>query len=240
MGKKGEKSMALSIGGYIQTSFLDYPAHTAAVFFCTGCQFRCPFCHNPDLVLPGEGGASLSPDALLSDLESRKPFLDGVCVTGGEPTLQEELPDLLAAIRSLGLKVKLDTNGARPDVLKALLSDALLDYVAMDVKAPWCRYPLASGWKGDTGLIRESMDLLLASGIPFEFRTTLVPGIHSPGDAPLLGEMARGAPLFVLQSYRPGNTLSPAFAALPPLKEEFLTAFKEGLRPWVREVRIRG
>ncbi len=232
--------MTLSIGGYISTSFLDYPAHTAGVLFLTGCQFRCPFCHNPDLVLPGEEHPSLSLEAILTDLHKRRAFLDGVCVTGGEPTLQEELPRLLEAIRSRGLKAKLDTNGARPDVLRNLLSAKLLDYVAMDVKAPWIKYPLASGWKGNTDLVRESIGLLLDGDIPFEFRTTLVPGIHSTEDAPLIGQMIEGAPLFVLQSYRPGNTLSPGFAALSPLKEEFLIAFREAVRPWVGEVRIRG
>lgn len=230
----------VSIGGYIPTGFLDYPGAAAAVIFLKGCPFRCPFCHNPGLVLPGTGGESFEPDEIIGDVERRKNFLDGVCITGGEPSIQEGLVPFLGELRSLGLKVKLDTNGARPDVLEEVLGRGLADYVAMDIKAPREKYSLASGWDGDLSLVEKSISLLLRSKIPFEFRTTLVPGIHGLEDAPGIGDLFRGAPLYVLQRFRPGLTLDPAFAEKPPLPVWFAEAFRERVLLFADEVRIRG
>ena len=234
--------MTLNIGGYILTSFLDYPGNTAAVVFFSGCQFRCPFCHNPELVLPGAANEQIDTGRILADLEHRVPFLDGVCITGGEPTLQSGLLPFLGEIHSLGLKVKLDTNGARPDILEQILSEKLADYAAMDLKAPEATYPQACGRDGDESLlplVQKSIALLLRGSIPFEFRTTLVPGLHSIEDAPLLGRMAEGAPLFVLQNFRPGHTLDPDFSSLTPFSMEFLEEFRAALLPFVGEVKIR-
>lgn len=234
--------MQLHIGGYIPTSFLDYPGNTAAVVFFAGCQFRCPFCHNPELAIAAEENETTEPDGILADLAKRSIFLDGVCVTGGEPTLQPGLLPFLRQIRSLGLKVKLDTNGARPDVLERILSEELADYAAMDLKAPEATYPPACGREDDATLlplVRKSIVLLMGGSIPFEFRTTLVPGLHRIEDAPLLGRMAEGAPLFVLQNFRPGHTLDPGFSSLVPFSMEFLEEFRTGLLPFVGEVKIR-
>ena len=234
--------MQLHIGGYIPTSFLDYPGNTAAVVFFAGCQFRCPFCHNPELVFPGAEIERIGAEHILADLKKRAPFLDGVCVTGGEPTLQSGLLPFLREIRSLGLKVKLDTNGARPDVLERILAEKLADYAAMDLKAPEETYSLACGRDGDATLlplVRKSIALLLRGAVPFEFRTTLVPGLHRIEDAPLLGRMAEGAPLFVLQNFRPGNTLDPGFSSLSSFPMEFLEEFRTALLPFVGEVKIR-
>ncbi len=230
----------VSIGGYIQTSFLDYPGSAAAVVFFRGCPFRCPFCHNPELVIPGMGGDSFEWRDILGDLERRKNFLDGVCITGGEPTIQEGLISFLGDLRSLGRKIKIDTNGARPGVLEHILDRNLADYAAMDIKASREKYPLASGWNGDLSLVEKSISLLLGSNIPFEFRTTLVPGIHGLEDAPGIGDMIRGAPLYVLQRFRPGNTLDPAFAETSSLPAWFAEAFRERVLPFAKEVRIRG
>ncbi len=231
---------SVPIGGYIPTSFLDYPGAAAAVVFLKGCPFRCPFCHNPELVIPGIGGESFECDEILGDLERRKNFLDGVCVTGGEPTASEGLISFLEKIRSTGLRIKLDTNGARPDVLEEVLDRGLADYAAMDVKASREKYPLASGWKGDLSLVEKSISLLLRSGIPFEFRTTLVPGIHGLEDAPGIGDLVRGAPLYVLQRFRPGNTLDAAFSEADPMPAWFAEAFRERVLSFTGEVRIRG
>ena len=234
--------MNLHIGGYIPTSFLDYPGCVAAAVFFAGCQFRCPFCHNPELVFPDASSERIDAGEILADLERRAPFLDGVCVTGGEPTLQSDLPLFLRKIRSLGLKTKLDTNGARPDVLERLLAEQLADYAAMDVKASAAGYSRACGLDGDVSilpLVRKSVALLLRSLIPFEFRTTLVPGLHTLDDAPLLGRMAEGAPLFVLQNFRPGNTLDPGFSSRTSFSREFLEEFRISLLPFVQEVKIR-
>ncbi len=231
--------MTLTIGGYIPTSFLDYPGCTAAVLFFAGCQFRCPFCHNPELVLPGESCERIKVEDILSDLEKRAPFLDGVCVTGGEPTLQNGLFLFLKKVRALGLKVKLDTNGALPEILGHILSEGLADYVAMDVKAPLASYPNASGWHGDITCIKESISLLLNDSVAFEFRTTLVPGIHELQDASHLGRMTEGAPLFVLQNFRPGKTLDAELSSRAPFSGTFLEEFRSSLLPFVRAVKIR-
>ncbi len=234
--------MNLHIGGYIPTSFLDYPGCASAVVFFAGCQLRCPFCHNPELVLPSAASEDIDAEEIIADLERRAPFLDGVCVTGGEPALQRDLPVFLRKIRSLGLRIKVDTNGARPDVLEQLLAEKLADYAAMDLKASAAEYPRACGRNGDVSilpLVRKSISLLLRSSVVFEFRTTLVPGLHVLEDAPLLGRMAEGAPLFVLQNFRPGNTLDPDFSSLTPFSAEFLEAFRAAILPYVREVKIR-
>lgn len=231
--------MDVIVGGYIPTSFLDYPGNTAAVLFLPGCQFRCPFCHNPELVTLSEKTERLSVKDILADLEKRRKFLDGVCVTGGEPTLQRDLLTFLLKIRSTGLKIKLDTNGARPDMLERILAAGAVNYVAMDVKAPAEKYSLASGWNGDIFLVEKSISLLLHCGVPFEFRTTLVPGIHTLEDAQALGRMVEGAPLFVLQNFRPGHTLDPFFTDKTSFHAEFLEAFREEVRSFVGEVRIR-
>lgn len=231
--------MNLPIGGYIPTSFLDYPGHAAAVVFFRGCPFRCPFCHNPELILPGNGGTDLSAGEILRDLERRRPFLDGVCVTGGEPSASEGLLGFLESVRSLDLLVKLDTNGWRPEILSEALGRGIVNYLAMDVKAPWEKYSLASGWKGDLSRLRESVSILLESPAPSEFRTTLVPGIHESSDAPLLGSMVRGARLHVLQNFRPGITLDPRLASGKPFPSPFLEAFRKDLLPFVRNVEIR-
>lgn len=230
----------ICIGGYIPTSFLDFPGSATAVVFLKGCQFRCPFCHNPELVTP-KGETDLIPAGqILDDFRKRKNFLDGVCISGGEPTIQPGLLPFLDLIRAEDLKIKLDTNGARPDVLEQVLASGKADYIAMDVKAPWEKYPLASGWGGNIESVKESISLLLGSKTAFEFRTTLVPGIHSLEDANPMGRMIEGAPLYVLQNFRPGHTLSPEFSGRDPFPPEFLEAFRETAAPFAGEVRIRG
>jgi len=231
--------VGISIGGYIPTSFLDFPRSAAAVVFLKGCQFRCPFCHNPELVAMNGETKPIPAGQILEDLRKRKNFLDGVCISGGEPTIQPGLIPFLDLIRAEGLKIKLDTNGARPDVLEQVLVSGKADYIAMDVKAPWEKYPFASGWTGDIEAVKKSIFLLLDSKTAFEFRTTLVPGIHSHEDASRIGRMIEGAPLYVLQNFRPGHTLSPDFSGRDPFPPEFLEAFREMAAPFAEEVRIR-
>jgi len=232
--------VGISIGGYIPTSFLDFPGAAAAVVFTKGCRFRCPFCHNPELVAMNGETKPIPAEQILEDLRKRKKFLDGVCISGGEPTIQPELIPFLDSIRAQGLKIKLDTNGARPDVLEHVLESGKADYIAMDVKAPWEKYPLASGWDGNFEAVMKSISLLLGSKTAFEFRTTLVPGIHSLEDACFMGKMIEGAPLYVLQNFRPGHTLSQEFSDRRPFPPEFLEAFREIAAPFAGEVRIRG
>lgn len=169
-------------------TLLDYPGKVACTVFLQGCNYRCPFCHNSELI-PGKGEPLMTEAAFLEFLRKRKGLLDGVCVSGGEPTLQPELPSLLENIKALGYPVKLDTNGSRPEVLKQLASRGLVDYVAMDVKNSPARFGETAGcrnWRRDA--IEESLRFLLTGSIPFELRTTVVEELHSEDDILQMGQ----------------------------------------------------
>jgi pyruvate formate lyase activating enzyme len=165
----------MQIGGLHKLSLIDYPGHLCAVVFTQGCNFRCPVCHNPELVLPELFGESISEQEVLSFLESRKGQLQAVTVTGGEPTLQKKLPYFLATIKKMGYKTKLDTNGSYPEALKSLFNDELVDYVAMDIKAPLASYYELSGCTVDLEAIQQSIELILSSPVRHQFRTTIDP-----------------------------------------------------------------
>jgi pyruvate formate lyase activating enzyme len=163
----------MRIGGFIKSSLVDYPGKVAAVIFTQGCNFRCPYCHNPQLVFPELFTGAISFEYIRDFLEGRRELLDGVVFCGGEPTLQDDLPEIIREIRSLGYTVKLDTNGSNPDVLAEALP--YLDYVAMDIKAPFDQYSRICGVPVDDYEIRRSMLLIRAAGIQYEFRTTFHP-----------------------------------------------------------------
>lgn len=196
----------MKIGGFLPTTLLDYPEKLACTVFTYGCNFRCPFCQNGSLVLGTPSGVSDASTYRSSDIleriEKRKNILEGVCITGGEPTLQKDLSDFLREIKNLGLLVKLDTNGSRPDVVKSLYQEGLIDYVAMDVKSSKENYPAVSGIsKLSIVAIEESVEFLMHSGIAYEFRTTLVKGLHTYADMEAIAAWLNGAEKYYLQSY---------------------------------------
>lgn len=215
------------ICGLNKTTLLDYPEHVAATLFTGGCNFRCPFCHNRDLVLAPEGAQHIPEEEIWRFLEKRKGVLQGVCITGGEPTLCQDLQDFIRKVKELGYRVKLDTNGYRPQVLKALLEEGLLDYVAMDIKASKENYAkvIGLGEQGgsdkaaqkhafDIKKVEESVELLKNSGIPYEFRTTVVKGLHTPEEFEEIGKWLQGARAYYLQAYREdANVICPGFEA---------------------------
>jgi pyruvate formate lyase activating enzyme len=172
------------IGGLEKLSLIDFPEHIAAVVFLQSCNFRCRFCYNTTLVLPNEeeNPHFLSEEDFFLFLKDRIKKLDGVVISGGEPTLQKDLKDFIVKIKEMGFKVKLDTNGSRPDVLKELLKDNLIDYIAMDFKASFDKYEEIIGVEIDLTRIKESINIIKKSEIPYEFRTTLIPGIHKEED----------------------------------------------------------
>lgn len=174
------------IAGLQKMTLLDYPGKVACTVFLQGCNFRCPFCHNSGL-LGGKAEAPISTEALLSFLSKRQGLLDGVCITGGEPTLCKELPKLLKAIKDMGFAVKLDTNGSRPEILKSLAEQGLLDYVAMDIKNCPERYSQTAGAEMDLAAIEESMRFLMAGELDYEFRTTVVKELHTVEDIVQMG-----------------------------------------------------
>ncbi len=228
----------MKIHGLQKLTLLDYPGRVACTVFLGGCDFRCPYCHNSELLDPG-CPAQMEEEELLSFLSKRRGLLDGVCVTGGEPLLRPELPDLLEKIRALGFSVKLDTNGSRPDRLRALLERGLADYVAMDIKNSPERYAETAGVPGlDPGPIRESAALLLEGRTDYEFRTTVVRQLHDEDSFRAIGPWLAGAKRYFLQSFEDRDTVP--VGGLEPCSPEQLERFLAILRPHIPSASLRG
>ncbi|WP_232766711.1 anaerobic ribonucleoside-triphosphate reductase activating protein [Geminisphaera colitermitum] len=194
----------MRIGGYVPCSLSDFPGRIAAVVFTQGCNWRCPWCHNTALVYPEQFTTPIPEADILQKLATRRGKLDGVVISGGEPTLHPDLPDFIRRVRALGFLIKLDTNGSRPAVVRALIAEGLLDFVATDIKAPWPRYAEAAGLPSptfDTAALQETLALLRESGIEHQLRTTRWPGL-TEADAPDIETIAAGSP-HVWQEYRP-------------------------------------
>lgn len=223
----------MKIAGFRKTSLIDYSGNIAAVVFTQGCNFRCPYCHNPELI------ASISEvdqeymdlDYLWDLLQKREDLLDGVVITGGEPTLQQDLIQFCKKIKSFGMKVKLDTNGSRFEVLKKLVVEQLVDYVAMDIKSSLRKkdYNEVTGVKNSGYLdnIRESIDLLITSEIEYEFRTTVVPGYHGLEHIQKIANDIIGAEKYVLQNFRPEVTLKQELQEKTRFPDSRIEDFKE-------------
>ena len=206
------------IKGFIPVSMLDWPGRISCVVFLGGCGFRCPACHNPKLVLEPESLPDVPLKRLLEYLEGRIPWIDGVAVTGGEPTLRWNLPRFLEIFRSYGLAIKLDTNGSNPAMIERLLADGLVDAIAMDVKAPLTReeYSAVAGVPVDPGRIARSIGILKASGIEVTFRTTVIPGLVEEPELARIREFLGHVRRYVVQPFRNLETLAPSFARIEP------------------------
>ncbi len=206
--------------GYVQkTSFIDYPGKISAVVFTQGCNFRCPYCHNPELVDPDQYTRPLELDDIYSYLEKRRGKLDGVVITGGEPSVQKGLVTFMGKVKSMGYPIKLDTNGSRPNVIKECMRKNLVDYIAMDIKAPWDKYSIAAGSLIDIKHIRESVSVIMSSGIPYEFRTTIENSLLNEQDVLNIGEMVQGARLYVLQRFVSSKHLDKTFVGRTSLTD---------------------
>jgi pyruvate formate lyase activating enzyme len=217
------------IGGYLPTSFLDWEGKVAAVVFLTGCNFRCPFCHNAPLATGMAEGLKTEP--VLSDILKRRRFLDGVVVSGGEPTLYRRLPELLTWFRDVAkIPVKLDTNGSRPDVLDRLLVGGLVEAVAMDIKAPWEKYADLAGTPVDTDQVRASLALLKPLGTFLELRTTFVPDLLSIEDLRRIRLQLEDDPRWIVQLFQPAHALDPALRDSPPPSRREIEASLEGVK----------
>ncbi|MBQ3913454.1 MAG: anaerobic ribonucleoside-triphosphate reductase activating protein [Lachnospiraceae bacterium] len=230
----------MQIHGFAKLTLLDYPGRIAATVFTGGCNFRCPFCHNAVLVLDPNAQPLIPEDEVLRELESRKNKLEGVCITGGEPTLNRDLPEFIEKVRALGLLVKLDSNGTAPDMIADLIDRGLIDYIAMDIKSSPEGYSKAVGLK-DLSMdnIFRSVDLIMQSGIDYEFRTTVVDGIHTADDFKKTGIWIKGAKAYYLQQYKDsGDLIAPRGLASP--SKETLEKYREILLPYVPNTSIRG
>lgn len=229
----------MNICGLQKTTLLDYPGRVAATVFTGGCNFRCPFCHNSQL-LKAPLTAAYSSEETLAFLTKRKGVLEGVCITGGEPTLCYDLEDFLTEIQALGLAVKLDTNGYNPNVLKRLCDRGLVNYVAMDIKASKENYGKAAGVpKLRIESINESVEFLLSGSVPYEFRTTVVRGLHTSQDFDGIGPWIKGCSEYYLQCFaETGHILAPGlYSAFT--KDEML-GFAKQVSPFVGKVVLRG
>ena len=205
----------MQICGFNKTTLLDFPGHVAATVFTGCCNFRCPFCQNGDLVLHPARVPQLDEQEVLRLLEKRRGILTGVCVTGGEPTLQPDLADFLRKIKELGLLVKLDTNGYLPEVIEGLFRQGLLDYIAMDIKTSPEHYAAVAGLPGlQMDRIEKSAAFVQSCGLPYEFRTTVVRELHHSEDFLSIGRWLKGARAYFLQSYQESEgVISPVFSA---------------------------
>lgn len=192
--------MSFKLAGLQKTTFIDYPEKIACIVFTQGCNFRCGYCHNPELFENKE--PVLSVPAFFEFLNKRKGKLDGVVITGGEPTLHgKDLIEFIKEVKSLGFLVKLDTNGTHPDVLQELLNENLLDYIAMDIKAPLTKYKAITQTDIDTKIIKKSIDMIMNSGVDYEFRTTIVKSQLSVEDLRQIGELIQGAKRYYMQKF---------------------------------------
>ena len=234
----------MQISGLQKMTLLDFPGKVACTVFLNGCNFRCPYCHNAEL-LDGRIEPLMSREEFLAFLKKRIGLLDGVCVSGGEPTLSAGLKELMREIKAMGFSTKLDTNGSRPAVLKELVDDGLVDYVAMDIKNAPDRYGVTCGLPGmDLAPIEESIRFLLAGNVDFEFRTTVVRELHTPQDIVNMGrwltEFSGGKPVpkLFLQPFADRDTV--VFSGLHAPDNRQMEAFTELLKPFVLEINVRG
>ena len=198
------------IGGLQKTSLIDFPGKVSCVCFVSGCNFRCPYCHNPELV-DHPGKAFLDERGFFAFIRERQGFLDGVVISGGEPTLQSDLPAFLSRIKREGYAVKLDTNGSHPRMILELVEKRLVDYIAMDIKTDPSLYPVYMQREIDPALILSSIKLIMALGIPYEFRTTCVRPIVGSETVETIGRLIRGCILYVLQQFSQARVLDPDF-----------------------------
>jgi len=228
----------MQIAGLQKTTLIDYPGKVAATIFTRGCSFACPFCHNPELVLANHFNPLLDEEEVLDFLKKRIGKLEAVCITGGEPTLQNDLIDFIKKIKGLGYLVKLDTNGSNNEKLGTLIDQKLIDYIAMDVKGPLEKYDILTNSKVDTEEIRESIKLIINSGIDYEFRTTFVKPLHSEEDFEKIGKLIVNAKKYFIQNFKDGKRIDGEAKFLPFEKQELERA-KLTLEKYIEEVFLR-
>lgn len=225
------------IGGLQRSSLIDYPAKISAVIFTQGCNFKCGYCHNPKLTnYKGQVNSLL---ALYQFLKSRVGKLDAVVITGGEPTLQKDLADFISKIKKMGFLIKLDTNGTNPDVLKGLIKKNLLDYIAMDIKAPLEKYQKIAGVEVDAQKISESIKLIMNSNVEYEFRTTVIASQLGLKDFEKIGALINGAEKYYLQKFVPKEILNPFLTFEKTYSDDEFGPIIEILKNYIKEVKIR-
>ena len=231
----------IKIGGLQKTTFIDFPGRIAATVFLIGCNFRCPFCYSSELVLPEKikNQPEFSEKDFFKFLKSRKELLESVVICGGEPTINKDLPDFIKKIKKMGFLVKIDTNGSNPQMLKILIDQKLIDYVAMDIKGPKQKYDEFTGKKVNIRKIQKSIDILKEGRIDYEFRSTIVPSLHTRGDILNMAKWIKGAKKYYLQNFRPEKTINPSFNEIKPYSREFLLEIQKIISPFFEICQLR-
>jgi pyruvate formate lyase activating enzyme len=230
----------MKVKGFQGTSLLDFPGRVASLIFFGGCNLTCPFCHNPTLVLDPEQYPDYPREVVLDELKSRIPFIDGVVISGGEPTLDPQCINLLRDIKALGLAIKLDTNGLKPDMLKKLMAEGLVDYIALDLKTAPGRYGELHNAPVDLDALPRVVQMVLEGSVDYEFRTTCVPGFVGLDDVRLMGEAIRGAKRWVFQQFMPEHSLDDGLQGSEAYPEETIRQYAEIGEKYADEVSIRG
>lgn len=227
----------MKIGGFQKMTVLDYPGKVACTVFTHGCNLRCPFCHNARLVVRDED--LIGENEILSYLNKRRGILDGVCISGGEPTLQSDLFDFVKKVKDLGMLIKLDTNGTCPDKLQYAIDNGLVDYVAMDIKNCREEYAKTCGLSEmDISKIEKSVEILMQGGVDYEFRTTVTKELHTPDDFAKIGQWIKDAKRYYIQSFVDSGDI--ILEGLNPLDLQGLKALSEAVSPYVPSVELRG
>jgi pyruvate formate lyase activating enzyme len=229
------------IKGFVETSFCDWDGKLSSVIFLPGCNLRCPFCQNGPLVDGYAGLPTVGFDRVRDYLTARKDWIDGVVITGGEPTIHRGLPGLIRDFKSLGFGVKLDTNGTNPDMVASLAKEGLIDYIAMDIKTALDeRYDRAAGVSADLDAVRRSVALIMSGTVPYEFRTTLVPGIVGEAEVLSIARSISGARRYVLQRFVPDNSLDNGLRQALPYQDAFIAQLVEIASNYVDDCSYRG
>lgn len=232
----------MKIGGINTLTLLDFPGKVAAIVFTAGCNFRCGYCHNVQFVLPEQieklQGHFIPEEKFFNFLETRKGLLDGVVISGGEPTIWPDLPDFLREIKSRGFLTKLDTNGTNPKMLEKLLKEKLVDYIAMDIKMPLDEYKTLSGVKTDGTTLKQSVELIKKSTVEYEFRTTVIEEFHDVDVIKRIFKDIGHVQKFTLQNFRPEKTLCPSFGEFHACTAEKLKTFKKITEKYVDKIAV--
>jgi len=229
----------MNIGGLQKLTLVDYPNKIAATVFLTGCNFKCGFCHNPSLVNFEKDEGQISETNFFNFLKTKQGLIDGICITGGEPTINANLPEFIKKIRNLNFSIKLDTNGNNPKMLEELIENKLLNFVAMDIKTSPEKYERAINTKINIENIKKSVEMIKKSGIDYEFRTTVVPGIVDKEDIEKIGKWLKGAKKYVLQQFRNQKVLNKEFEKVVPYWDDTLKEFKKTLEKYIDKVELR-
>lgn len=227
----------MRIGGFEKVTLIDFPGKIACMIYTIGCNFRCPYCHNPELV--DETADELSEEEIFKFLESRKGLLEGVVITGGEPTMHDDLLEFIEKIKNMGYLIKLDSNGTNPNMLKEAISRNLVDYIAMDMKSPLETYSQQVARPVDTDAIRESIDIIMKSDIGYEFRTTIVKQLLSVDAIESIAKSIQGAKRYYLQKFIPTKILNPQLRRKVSYTDEEFLELQKKVSPYVQYCGIR-